>query len=110
MSTVTVTTTTDSPDVADRISRTAVEARLAACGKVSGPVTSTYRWQGQVETATEWLVLFITTEAKTGPLIEHITALHPYDVPEVVVTPVIGGSPAYLDWVAAQTLSADPFG
>jgi periplasmic divalent cation tolerance protein len=104
VSTVIVTTTVDSADVASYLSRVAVEARVAACGQVSGPITSTYWWDGELRTAQEWALVFKTPQALARPLVDLLQANHPYDVPEILVTPVTGGNPAYLEWVAEQTL------
>ena len=93
----------DSEGVAAELSRGAVRVRLAACGQVSGPIVSTYWWEGKVDSAREWTVVFKTEEAVAPSLIEHLVQRHPYDVPEVLITPVLGGNPAYLEWVAAQT-------
>jgi len=103
---VTVTTTTDSTEEAQRLSASAVEARLAACGQVSQPITSTYWWQGKLETATEYRVDFKTRAALAQRLTEHLKSAHSYDTPEVIVTPVLGGNPAYLDWISAETADA----
>ncbi|HEV2344358.1 MAG TPA: divalent-cation tolerance protein CutA [Actinocrinis sp.] len=102
---VTVTTTTDSTEEAQRLSTSAVEARLAACGQVSSPITSTYWWQGKVETATEFLIEFKTRASLADRLTEHLKTNHSYDTPEVVVTPITGGNSAYLEWIAAETPS-----
>ena len=56
-----VITTTDSREAADTLGRFAVEARVAACAQVVGPITSTYWWEGKIETAEEWQVIFKTT-------------------------------------------------
>jgi len=98
-----VTTTVDDREAAQALARSAVEARLAACGQVVGPITSVYRWQGAVETAAEWMVLFKTAEHAAPALVDHVRARHPYQVPEILVTPVVGGNPAYLAWVAEST-------
>ena len=104
---VQVSTTTDSSDAAAALADSAVRARMAACGQVFGPISSVYWWDGKVEREQEWLVLFKTT-AEHGPaLVEHIRANHTYDVPEVIVTPIIGGNPAYLAWVTDQTALHD---
>lgn len=100
---VTVTTTTDNPEEAQRLSATAVEARLAACGQVSSPITSTYWWEGKVETATEYRIDFKTRRELAARLVDHITAAHSYDTPEVIVTPIEGGNPAYLMWIDVET-------
>jgi periplasmic divalent cation tolerance protein len=103
VSAVIVTTTVDSEDVAAQLSRGALELRLTACGQVVGPITSTYWWQGQIETAREWMVVFKTADVAAEALIEHLKEVHPYDVPEVLVTPVTSGNPAYLAWIATET-------
>jgi periplasmic divalent cation tolerance protein len=98
-----VTTTIADRAGAEALARSAVEARLAACGQVVGPITSVYRWEGAVETAAEWMVVFKTTQAVAAALVDHVRARHPYRVPEVVVTPVVDGNPAYLAWVEGST-------
>ena len=75
-----------------------VSLMLAACVQLLGPMTSRYRWEGAVEVNEEWLGLVKTTAAQCDAVMARIVALHPYDVPEVVVTPVTGlGS--YLAWI-----------
>lgn len=100
---VTVTTTIDDRSKAEELARGAVRARLAACAQIGGPITSVYRWQGEVETAEEHSVTFKATAAGVGALVEHLRAEHPYDVPEIVVTPITGGNPDYLSWIADET-------
>ncbi|MFN2317676.1 MAG: divalent-cation tolerance protein CutA [Gemmatimonadales bacterium] len=99
-------TTLDSEAAASRIADTLVAEQLAACVQVIGPVRSTYRWQGALERADEWLCLIKTTEAALTALLPRLKELHPYDTPEIIVIPVIGGDPAYLLWVKEGT--ADP--
>src|SRR5215831_21066093 len=106
MTTCQVTTTIDDRTAAEALARSAVEARLAACGQVVGPITSVYRWEGAVETAAEWMVVFKTTQAASAALVEHVRAGHPYQVPEILVTSVEDGNPAYLVWVAESTADA----
>jgi periplasmic divalent cation tolerance protein len=103
-----VTTTIDSRAGAEALAASAVEARLAACAQVSGPITSTYRWQGAVETAEEWIVTFKTAAAAYPALEEHVRGRHPYEVPEILCTSIVDGSRAYLDWLHAET--ANPAG
>jgi periplasmic divalent cation tolerance protein len=103
MSFVQVTTTTDSADSAAALARSAVETRLAACAQVTGPITSTYRWEGAIETAQEWTVTFKTVESRYAELQEHLKDQHSYDIPEIICTPIIAGDPAYLAWIEQQT-------
>jgi len=90
-------------DEAERIGRIAVEERLAACVNILGPVRSTYRWQGAVETADEVAAIFKTTQASTDALIARIASLHSYDVPCITSWPVEKALAAYADWVEDGT-------
>ncbi|MGA5405884.1 divalent-cation tolerance protein CutA [Streptomyces lavendulocolor] len=100
---LTVLTTTDSAEKAQELARGAVEARLAACAQVSGPVTSVYHWQNAIETSQEWQVLFKTTEPCYDALEAYLTAKHDYETPEIIATPVVRGSTAYLAWLRKET-------
>lgn len=100
---LTVLTTTDTPEKAQALAAGAVEARVAACAQVDGPVTSVYRWEGTVRTDQEWRVLYKTTAARYPDLEAHIRQAHDYDTPEIIATPVTHGSEAYLAWVAEET-------
>ena len=102
-----VTTTTDAREEASALARSAVEARLAACGQVLGPILSTYWWEGRVEAAEEWYVVFKTTAARYPELERHLRERHSYDVPEIVATPILAGNPAYLSWVSGETVSGE---
>ncbi len=79
-----------------------VERRLAACVQVVGPVESRYRWEGRVETATEWLCVAKTTAERYDELEAVIVELHSYDVPEILAVPVVRGSAAYLRWLGDE--------
>lgn len=100
---VQVVTTTDSREKADTLAWSAVENRLAACAQVLGPITSTYWWQGQVEAASEWLCILKTTAARCDELVAHLRGQHTYETPEIVATPIVGGNPDYLSWIAQET-------
>ncbi len=97
-----VTTTTASRAAALRISGAAVKQRLAACAQVIGPVHSIYHWQGNIETAREWVCLMKTTRSRFRDLARTIEALHSYDTPEITVIPIVGGSRRYLTWISAS--------
>jgi periplasmic divalent cation tolerance protein len=98
-----VTTTAGSRDEAERLSRTMVERRLAACAQVSGPITSTYWWKGEIETAEEWVAVFKTTASQTGQLIAAVKAEHSYETPDIVAVEITDGLPDYLGWIAEET-------
>jgi len=90
-------------DVADRLARTLVDERLAACVNVLPGMRSVYRWQGDIEQANEVLLLAKTTADRYPALQARIVALHPHELPEVLAVEPASGLPAYLAWVAAET-------
>lgn len=98
-----VLTTTDSAEQAERLARSAVAARLAACAQIDGPITSVYRWQGEVATDREWRVLYKTTAERYPALEAHISRTHTYDTPEIIAVGITHGSEAYLSWLEAET-------
>jgi periplasmic divalent cation tolerance protein len=98
-----VTTNAPDADTARRIATALVEQKLAACVNVGAPMLSVYRWQGVVEEATELPMWIKTTAGRRDALVAALTGLHPYEVPEVLVTPVHDGLPAYLDWIREMT-------
>ncbi|TDC52154.1 divalent-cation tolerance protein CutA [Jiangella ureilytica] len=99
---VSVTTTAGSEAVARELAESVVAARLGACAQIV-PVTSVYRWEGTVHADPEWRVEIKTSADRADALVAHVRERHPYDLPEIVVTPVIGGSAEYLAWVDAET-------
>ncbi|WP_433468352.1 divalent-cation tolerance protein CutA [Spirillospora sp. CA-128828] len=104
---VQVTTTTDSRAEAAELARSAVAERLAACAQLVGPIASTYWWEGEIESAEEWMVLFKTSADRFDELASLITEGHSYDTPEIIATPVVAGSMDYLAWVTEQTEPAE---
>jgi len=98
-----VMTTTANRHDADRIAGELVERRLAACVQLLGPVTSTYRWKGAIETSDEWLLLIKSREELYPAIDAAIRELHPYDVPEILAVPVTAGHADYLRWLGEET-------
>jgi periplasmic divalent cation tolerance protein len=97
-----LTTTLPERAAADRLAATLVEEGWAACAQVTGPVESTYRWQGTIERAAEWYCHLKTTLARVPGLRARIRELHPYAVPEIVAVPFVDGDPDYLRWIEAS--------
>src|SRR5215472_16115435 len=91
-----VQTTTDSRAEAIELARAAVEARLAACGQVAGPVTSTYWWNDELERAEEWFVFLKLPADRYEELAAYHTERQSYDEPEIVATPIVAGSESFL--------------
>lgn len=100
---VTVYTATDSRREADSLARIAVERRLAACAQVTGPLNSTYWWQGKIENAEEWAVWLKTASSRVDDLIAMLKAEHSYELPDIVAMPIIAGHPPYLEWLRRET-------
>jgi periplasmic divalent cation tolerance protein len=98
-----VVTTTDKREDAERIARELVEQRLAACVQLVGPISSIYRWQGQIETAQEWQCWAKTRRDLYDAVEQAIRVLHPYEVPEILAVPIVAGSAAYLEWLEGET-------
>jgi periplasmic divalent cation tolerance protein len=102
-----VQTTTDSRAEAMELARAAVEARLAACGQVAGPVASTYWWNDELERAEEWFVFFKLPADRYEALAAFLAERHSYDEPEIVATQFVAGSPSFLGWITDETRPHD---
>jgi periplasmic divalent cation tolerance protein len=89
-------------DEAQRIGRTLVEERLAACVNLLGPCTSIYWWEGAVQQSAEVPALIKTTAARADALIARLTELHSYDVPAITVWPVERLSAPFAEWVESE--------
>jgi periplasmic divalent cation tolerance protein len=96
---VQVSTTLPDEATAQRVATRLVEERLAACVQVLGPVSSTYRWQGQVETGREWYCYAKTTTRLLDALQGRIRELHPYQLPEIIAVRIVEGDAEYLKWI-----------
>lgn len=99
---VIVSTTIGSTEDAGRLGRALVEMRLAACVHMM-PVASVYRWKGDVKTAEEYRILAKTRADLADSLMEFIKENHPYEIPEIVVTPILSGHKSYLHWLTEET-------
>lgn len=88
---------------AEGLARALVDERLAACVNLIPGIRSFYRWQGQVQDDDEVLLVIKTGSDRCEALAERVRELHPYDLPEVLALPAVGGSRAYLDWVRTES-------
>jgi periplasmic divalent cation tolerance protein len=95
-------TTTSSTEEANTIATELVSRRLAACVNILGPISSIYRWQGEVERSEEFLLIIKSTEAQCFPIQEAIRELHSYQVPELLCLPIEAGLDSYLNWIGAS--------
>ena len=95
---VTLTTVATAED-AERIARSLVERRLAACVNVVPGVVSVYRWKGEVCRDEERLLVIKTRGDRLEALREALVGLHPYELPELVAVPIAAGHEPYLAWL-----------
>jgi len=100
-----VLTTCGSLEEARRIAQELVERRVAACVNIIPQIESVYRWKGEVESATEWLLLIKTTGGAFDKLRDAVCELHSYDLPECIAIAVEDGSAAYLEWISNSVTS-----
>ena len=99
---IVVFSTAASAEEAEKIARSLVEARLAACVNVIPEIRSFYRWQGKTEESAEWLLVIKSSRERFDALRAAVEKLHSYDVPEVIALPVIEGARNYLNWMDGE--------
>jgi periplasmic divalent cation tolerance protein len=97
---IVVLMTAPSADEATRIAEMLIEQKLAACVQILPPMTSIYVWKGEVERASEILLIAKSTQAKFDELEESVRAIHSYETPEIIALPIVAGSPPYLSWLS----------
>ncbi len=95
-------TTCDDPEEAEKLARHLIDERLAACVTVVPGVKSYYRWKGGVESDDEILLMIKTSRDLVDAVGQQLDKLHTYDLPELIVTPIVDGSPNYLAWLETE--------
>jgi periplasmic divalent cation tolerance protein len=101
---VIVMVTTASKQEAEKIAQRLLDERLIACANIIGPVSSLFHWSGKTEHAEEYLIFMKSRKDLFEKLEKAVKALHSYEVPEILVIPIVGGSKAYLDWLGGCLL------
>jgi len=84
---------------AQKITRTLLEKKVAACVQITGPIISRYWWQGKIALSREYLCIAKTDKSSYPALEKTVKALHPYEVPEIISLPIATGYGKYLDWL-----------
>lgn len=95
--------TASNADEAAKLARGLVEARLAACANILGPIRSFYWWDGKVQDEDEIALIAKTRAALVDALTAKVKELHSYSVPCVVALPIAAGNPEFLDWIGQET-------
>jgi periplasmic divalent cation tolerance protein len=98
---VIVLVTTASKQEAEKIAKHLLKQRLIACANIIGPVSSLFHWSGKMENAEEYLIFMKSRRDLFDKLAETVKALHSYEVPEILVLPIVGGSKEYLSWLGS---------
>ena len=99
---IVVLSTCGSEEEAVRIAGKLIDAHLAACVNLIPKIRSFYRWRGKLEDSAEWMLIIKTSRPCFEPLRTVLEAAHSYELPEVLVLPVLDGSPNYLAWIDAE--------
>ncbi len=104
MSDIVVLFSTVPREQSEKIARDLVERRLAACVNMCR-VVSCFRWEEKVCREDEELLIIKTTENSAAATINRIKEIHPYDIPEIIVLPVVAGHEPYVQWIRSETVS-----
>lgn len=99
---IVVTTSFEKKEDAANLGKQLLQKRLIACAQVSGPVDSLYWWQGKIQQEKEYTLLMKSRQSLWHPLREEVERLHPYDVPEIIATPVSSVSDDYREWLLEE--------
>jgi periplasmic divalent cation tolerance protein len=92
-----VSTVEEGESIANKL----VEKELAACINIIPKINSVYRWEGQIQSESEVLLLIKTTKDLETEVYRDVQNVHPYDTPELITLPITNGSDSYLDWMTA---------
>jgi len=96
-----ILTTVSTVEEGESIANKLVEKELAACINIIPKINSVYRWEGQIQSESEVLLLIKTTKDLETEVYRDVQNVHPYDTPELITLPITNGSDAYLDWMTA---------
>ena len=99
-----VVTTISGKRGAEKIAKSLIDKRLAACVQIIGPIKSVYRWKGKIENAKEWVCVIKTRKTLYKKVESAIRKIHPYEVPEIIAMPIVAASKDYLKWLSDETL------
>jgi periplasmic divalent cation tolerance protein len=95
--------TIDDLKTARRIAQTLTQEQLVACVNIIPNIESFYRWEGKIENSNEVIIIAKTVDQNVKKTIQRIKQLHKYDIPDIIVLPIIGGLKDYLDYISMET-------
>jgi len=99
-----VITTVSKKSDAEKIAKSLIDKRFAACVQIIGPIKSIYRWKGKIETAKEFVCVIKTRKNLYKKVEKRIKELHPYEVPEIIAMPIVAVDKDYLKWLSNETV------
>jgi len=99
---VEIVSTFPSKEDAERVAQLLVEESLAACVQLQGPIESVYRWKGKIEKDKEWLLTAKTKRVFYKEVERLIKENHPYEIPQILVLPIVDGFEGYLAWLKEE--------
>ena len=94
-----ILTTVSAVKEGESIANILVEKQLASCVNIIPNISSVYRWEGQIQSESEVLLLIKTTKDLEAEVYREVQNVHSYDIPELITLPITNGSDAYLDWM-----------
>jgi periplasmic divalent cation tolerance protein len=100
-----VFSTAPDTEVAEALAEHLVSEQLAACVSLVGGMRSVYRWEGEVHRDPEVLLIVKTDQQHLESLVATLQNRHPYECPEIIAMPIVGGSAGYLEWLASSLTS-----
>ncbi|MCC5831434.1 MAG: divalent-cation tolerance protein CutA [Chlamydiales bacterium] len=92
-------------DEARQVARYLVEKNLVACANIIPWIESIFLWNEELDTAQETKVIFKTKASQFEAVKEAILARSKYEVPEILMVPIVDGNREYLEWVAQNTVA-----
>ena len=98
-----VYTTIDNIQDARKIAHTLIDEQIVACVNIIPEIESIYKWKGKIEENSEYILIAKTIDENVGKAIDRIKGLHSYDLPDIIVLPVVGGLKDYLEYIAKET-------
>jgi len=98
-----IITTISSIRDAEKISEVLIREKIAACVQIAGSIKSFYPWKGKIEKAKEWVCIIKTRKKLYKRVEKKIKEIHPYEIPEIIVIPIVEGSRDYLRWLSNET-------
>ncbi len=95
--------TAASPQEAEQLAKALIEKRLAACGNIIPEIRSIFWWKEVIETEQEVLLMLKSRAVLFPTIVNVVTSLHSYDIPEIIAVPITSGSENYLKWIDEET-------